>query len=179
MSSVPVEGSSAESRRGDRRPMRSLLSALFILLVACIAGCRPVVDKPGAGSTDLSALQHRAEHDSAGRTLDCRGSGRCRSGRHCRGSSIEPVGTSSGRSGPPYTSRCGVVHNVRLPSDNRLRGNAEGVHRTLGSPAKYYRPRGPGAAERIVWQDSVTTFELVRDPTRSASTIYTRLLTVL
>jgi hypothetical protein len=46
----------------------------------------------------------------------------------------------------------------------------------FGQPARHDLPRRPDGAERIVWQDSLTTFELVRDPARSASSIYTRLL---
>ena len=50
-----------------------------------------------------------------------------------------------------------------------------GYRRSLGPPASHLRPADPEGAERIVWRDSHTSFELVRDPRRSASTIYGRL----
>jgi hypothetical protein len=45
----------------------------------------------------------------------------------------------------------------------------------LGPPFMHDRPAGPEAAERVAWRDARTTFELVRDPRRSVSTVYARL----
>jgi hypothetical protein len=45
----------------------------------------------------------------------------------------------------------------------------------LGPPVQHERPSDAEAAERVVWQDSQTRFELTRDPKRSVSTIYSRL----
>ncbi len=45
-----------------------------------------------------------------------------------------------------------------------------------GPPIKHERSAKPEARERLVWQDSLTLFELVRDPKRSVSTIYARLI---
>jgi hypothetical protein len=47
--------------------------------------------------------------------------------------------------------------------------------RSLGPPASHMRPAHPEGAERIIWRDARTSFELVRDPRRSVSTIYGRL----
>jgi hypothetical protein len=47
--------------------------------------------------------------------------------------------------------------------------------RLFGAPRMHERSGQADAPERLVWQDSVTLFELVRDPKRSASTVYTRL----
>jgi hypothetical protein len=47
--------------------------------------------------------------------------------------------------------------------------------RELGPPARHDRPAGPEGAERVAWRDARTTFELVRDPRRSVSTVYGRL----
>ena len=47
--------------------------------------------------------------------------------------------------------------------------------RELGPPARHDRPADPEAAERVAWRDARTTFELVRDPRRSVSTVYGRL----
>ncbi len=46
----------------------------------------------------------------------------------------------------------------------------------LGTPKEHELPGTAEARERIVWQDSLTSFELVRDPRRSVSTIYSRLI---
>jgi hypothetical protein len=48
--------------------------------------------------------------------------------------------------------------------------------RILGSPVSHHRPADPEDAERIVWRDDATSFELIRDPCRSVSTIYGRLI---
>ncbi len=45
----------------------------------------------------------------------------------------------------------------------------------IGPPVQHEKPDDPEAAERVVWQDSETRFELTRDPKRSVSTIYSRL----
>jgi hypothetical protein len=45
----------------------------------------------------------------------------------------------------------------------------------LGPPVQHEKPSDSEAAERVVWQDSQTRFELTRDPKRSVSTIYSRL----
>jgi hypothetical protein len=47
--------------------------------------------------------------------------------------------------------------------------------RELGPPAVHHCPADPEAAERVAWRDARTTFELVRDPRRSVSTVYGRL----
>jgi hypothetical protein len=45
----------------------------------------------------------------------------------------------------------------------------------FGPPHQHQKPANDEALERLVWQDSLTRFELVRDPKRSAATVYTRL----
>jgi hypothetical protein len=47
--------------------------------------------------------------------------------------------------------------------------------RLFGPPRMHERSGQADAPERLVWQDSLTLFELVRDPKRSASTVHTRL----
>ena len=45
----------------------------------------------------------------------------------------------------------------------------------LGPPVRHDQASDAEAAERVVWQDTKTRFELIRDPKRSVSTIYSRL----
>lgn len=45
----------------------------------------------------------------------------------------------------------------------------------LGPPVLHEKPSDAEAAERVVWRDRETRFELTRDPKRSVSTIYSRL----
>jgi hypothetical protein len=44
----------------------------------------------------------------------------------------------------------------------------------LGPPVQHEKRSDVEAAERVVWQDAETRFELTRDPKRSVSTIYSR-----
>jgi len=77
-----------------------------------------------------------------------------------------------------YRSPSGVVRRIwrdypqsvdflRLASEHRRR---------YGLPATHDRPTDPEAAERIVWEDPRTRLELVRDPRRSAATVYSLLV---
>jgi len=45
----------------------------------------------------------------------------------------------------------------------------------LGPPVLHEKPSDAEGAERVVWQDSRTRFELTRDPKGSVSTVYSRL----
>ncbi len=59
------------------------------------------------------------------------------------------------------------VDFVRLVQDYRRR---------YGLPAIHDRPSDPEGAERVVWEDPRTRLELVRDPRRSAATVYSLLV---
>jgi hypothetical protein len=50
-----------------------------------------------------------------------------------------------------------------------------GYSERLGPPVEHEKPSNAEAAERVVWQDKETRFELTRDPKRSVSTVYSRL----
>ena len=74
--------------------------------------------------------------------------------------------------------RDGIVRQITLDHE-RATGFASLVarhRRTLGSPVSHHRPGNPEDAERITWKDESTSFELIRDPRRSVSTIYGRLI---
>jgi hypothetical protein len=47
---------------------------------------------------------------------------------------------------------------------------------SLGPPTVHRAPADPESAEVVTWTDAVTSFELIRDPRRSASTVYSRLM---
>jgi hypothetical protein len=47
--------------------------------------------------------------------------------------------------------------------------------RLFGPPSKHERSDS-AERERLVWQDTLTVLELVRDPRRSVSTVYARLI---
>jgi len=156
--------------------MRSLFSALFILLVTCIAGCLPAVDKPGAArpifrhyNTELSTIR-------LGELWTAEEVAGAEAGDTVVGLSLNPA--ERAQAVRVHRTPAGVVSSIMFdyPQATDFGAMQKEYTDLLGSPAKHDRPRGPDAAERIVWQDSVTSFELVRDPTRSASPIYTRLL---
>jgi hypothetical protein len=71
----------------------------------------------------------------------------------------------------------GRVREIMLNYEQSTDFQAQVAHyrRELGPPAVHDRPAGPEAAERVTWRDARTTFELVRDPRRSVSTVYGRL----
>lgn len=48
--------------------------------------------------------------------------------------------------------------------------------RSLGTPAQRKKAADGVAADRAAWEDAATRFELVRDPARNASTVYSVLM---
>jgi hypothetical protein len=71
----------------------------------------------------------------------------------------------------------GVVSSIMFdyPQEADFHGMQAEYTKLFGQPAAHEQSKNAEARERLVWQDSVTRFELVRDPSRSVSTIYTRL----
>ena len=71
----------------------------------------------------------------------------------------------------------GVVSSIMFdyPQSADFQTMEREYRRMFGTPVEHVAPRKPGLPERFMWQDSVTRFELVRDPKRSAATVYTRL----
>jgi hypothetical protein len=76
-----------------------------------------------------------------------------------------------------HRSPTGVVSSIMFdyPQNADFHVMQEEYTRLFGQPAEHERSKNAEARERVVWQDSLTVFELVRDPKRSVSTIYTRL----
>jgi hypothetical protein len=72
----------------------------------------------------------------------------------------------------------GVVSSIMFdyPQQADYQQMQQEYTKLFGSPAEHERSDNPEARERVVWQDSLTLFELVRDPRRSVSTIYARLI---
>jgi hypothetical protein len=77
-----------------------------------------------------------------------------------------------------HRSPAGVVSSIMFdyPQDADFDAMREEYTRLFGPPAEHERSGNAEARERLVWVDSLTLFELVRDPRRSVSTIYTRLI---
>ena len=77
-----------------------------------------------------------------------------------------------------HRTSTGVVSSIMF--DYPQAANFQAMQREYtglyGPPVKHERSANPEARERLVWQDSLTLFELVRDPRRSVSTIYARLI---
>ena len=76
-----------------------------------------------------------------------------------------------------HRTPAGVVSSIMFdyPQGADFQAMQQEYTRLFGPPATHDRSPKAEERERVVWQDSVTLFELVRDPSRSASTIYTRL----
>jgi hypothetical protein len=76
-----------------------------------------------------------------------------------------------------HRSTTGVVTSIMFdyPQDADFQAMRQEYTRLFGPPAEHERSDNAQARERLVWRDSLSLFELVRDPGRSASTIYTKL----
>jgi len=76
-----------------------------------------------------------------------------------------------------HRSPSGVVSSIMFdyPQDADFHAMQDEYTRLFGPPARHEQARNAEARERLVWADSLTLFELVRDPRRSVATIYTRL----
>jgi hypothetical protein len=76
-----------------------------------------------------------------------------------------------------HRSPAGVVSSIMFdyPQEADFHAMQEEYTKLFGPPVEHEQSRNPEARERLVWADSLTRFELVRDPSRSASSIYTRL----
>ena len=76
-----------------------------------------------------------------------------------------------------HRSTTGVVTSIMFdyPQSADFQAMRQEYTRLFGPPAQHERSDNADAGERLAWQDSLTLFELVRDPRRSASTVYTKL----
>ncbi len=76
-----------------------------------------------------------------------------------------------------HRSPTGVVSSIMFdyPQEADFHAMQQEYTRLFGPPAEHERAGNVEGRERLVWMDSLTLFELVRDPRRSVSTIYTRL----
>lgn len=147
----------------------------LILLLAISVGCAPASDQPGSArpifrhfNTEVSTLQlgqswtaeevPGAERDDTVVAL--------------------PVGTfERAQAVRVHRTPGGVVSSIIFdyPQTADFSAMQSEYSSLLGPPREHDKPARDDAPERLVWQDSLTRFELVRDPKRSASTIYTRL----
>ncbi len=151
----------------------TLLMLLFPLL-ALFAGCRPA-DQPGAArpifrhfNTEMSAIQ-------LGQKWTAEEVPGAEPGDTVVGL---PAGTfESAQAVRVHRTPAGVVSSIMFdypPSADFQAMQADYTQR-LGPPIEHERPSNADAPERLVWQDSLTRLELIRDPARSASTVYSRL----
>ena len=147
---------------------------LFILLCVLFAGCRPS-DRPGAArpifrhyNTEMSTIQlgqkwtaEEVPGAEPGDTVVGLPSGTFESAQAIR----------------VHRTPDAVVSSIMFdyPESADFDAMQTDYSKRLGPPAEHERPRNPDTRERLVWQDSLTRLELVRDPARSASTIYIRL----
>ena len=145
------------------------------LLVAVLAACAPGSDRPG---TARPILRHFNTEVSS-----------IRLGEHWTAEEVpgvEPGDTVVAL--PPGTferaqavrvhrTPTGVVSSIMFdyPQQADFQAMQQEYTRLYGPPRKHERSDKPEARERLVWQDSLTLFEVVRDPRRSVSTIYARL----
>jgi hypothetical protein len=77
-----------------------------------------------------------------------------------------------------HRTPAGVVSSIMFdyPQLADFQAMQQEYTRLYGPPSTHEQPAKPEARERLIWQDSLTLFELVRDPRRSVSTIYARLI---
>jgi len=76
-----------------------------------------------------------------------------------------------------HRTPAGVVSSIMFdyPQTADFQAMQSEYRRLFGPPREHQKPANDEELERLVWQDSLTRFELVRDPKRSAATVYTRL----
>ncbi len=76
-----------------------------------------------------------------------------------------------------YRSATGIVRRIwrDYPQSVDFGGLVGDLRRRYGLPRVHERPADPEAAERVVWEDSRTRLELVRDPRRSVATVHSQL----
>jgi hypothetical protein len=75
-----------------------------------------------------------------------------------------------------HRTPAGLVSSIMFdyPDTANFQAMQSEYSRLLGPPRQHQKPANDKELERLVWQDSLTRFELVRDPKRSAA-VYTRL----
>ena len=145
------------------------------LLLAALAACAPASDRPAAKrpifrhfNTEVSSIR-LGEHWTAeevpgadtGDTVVALPSGTFERAQAVR----------------VHRSPTGVVSSIMFdyPQEADFTAMQQEYTRLFGEPKEHEQSEKSEARERLVWQDSLTLFELVRDPRRSVSTIYTRL----
>lgn len=175
MPPIVAEESSGESRGSGGRRMKRSTQTLLVSMLIVLASCR---------SGDKAA-EHRPIFRHYNNELSTIQLGEPWTAEEVPGS--EPGDTVVGLPSSPadkaqairvHRTAAGVVTSIMFDYPQAADFGAMEKEYTdlFGPPLRHDRPSRAEGAERIVWQDSLTTFELVRDPARSSSTIYTRLL---
>jgi hypothetical protein len=147
----------------------------FYLLLGALAACAPASDQPAARpifrhfNTEVSSIK-LGEHWTAEEVPGAD-----------RGDTVValPSGTfERAQAVRVHRSPTGVVSSIMFdyPQDADFNAMQQEYTRLFGAPTEHERSAKPEVRERLVWQDSLTLFELVRDPRRSVSSIYTRLI---
>ena len=147
----------------------------FHLLLVVLAACAPASDQPATRpifrhfNTEVSSIR-LGEHWTAEEVPGAD-----------RGDTVValPSGTfERAQAVRVHRSPTGVVSSIMFdyPQDADFNAMQQEYTRLFGAPTEHERSAKPEVRERLVWQDSLTLFELVRDPRRSVSSIYTRLI---
>ena len=145
------------------------------LLLAAVAACAPGADRPASTrpifrhfNTEVSSIrlgEHWTAEEVPGADRD---------------DTVValPSGTfERAQAVRVHRSPTGVVSSIMFdyPQEADFTAMQQEYTKLFGEPTEHDRSDKSEARERLVWQDSLTLFELVRDPRRSVSTIYTRL----
>ncbi len=153
--------------------VREAVVALFIVLSA-LPGCRPDTDQPNATrpifrhfNTELSTIQ-------LGRPWTAEEVAGAEPGDTVV--ALPPETFERAQAVRVHRTPAGVVSSIMFdyPQGTDFQAMQTEYRQLLGPPEHEERQDG-GGSERLVWEDSLTRFELIRDHKRSASTIYTRL----
>lgn len=146
------------------------------LLLAALAGCAPAADQPGTTrpifrhfNTEVSSIR-LGEHWTAEEVPGAEPSDTV---------VALPSGTfEKAEAVRVHRTATGIVSSIMFdyPQQADFQAMQQEYTRLYGPPGKHERSDKAEARERLVWQDSLTLFELVRDPRRSVSTIYARLI---
>lgn len=149
--------------------------ALLVLLLAVLGACRPAADDSSAArpifrhfNTELSTIRlgqsWTAEEVPGAEPKDT--------------VVALPSGSfENAQAVRVHRTADGVVSSIVFdyPETAGFQALEAEYRQLLGEPEERETPARAGAAERVVWEDSLTRFELVHDPKRSASAVYTRL----
>ena len=149
-------------------------SALVLLLLATVA-CSPASDRPAAPRPIFRHFNTEVSNIQLGQSWTAEEVPGAEPGDTVV--ALVPGTFERAQSVRVHRTPAGVVSSIMFdyPQTADFQAMQSEYSRLFGPPFQHQKAASDEEPERLVWQDSLTRFELVRDPKRSAATVYTRL----